>query len=163
MLNNFDYILPDLAFNLILFVVNSHLLVNQRRSNLFQSIHQISHRARISMAQPIECKAAVSWGPKEELKIETITVAAPKANEVRVKITATGVCHTDHYTMSGADPEGLFPAVLGHEGAGIVESIGEGVTTVKPGDHVILLYTPEVRSLYFHLSLLIRQPNLPVA
>ena len=97
------------------------------------------------MAQPIQCKAAVSWGPKQDLQIETITVDPPRANEVRVQITATGVCHTDYFTMSGGDPEGLFPAVFGHEGAGIVESIGEGVTTVAPGDHVILLYTPEVR------------------
>jgi len=91
----------------------------------------------------ITCKAAVAWGPNEELKIEEIEVAPPKVHEVRIKIEFTAVCHTDAYTLSGQDPEGLFPVVLGHEGAGIVESVGEGVTSVKPGDHVIPLYTPQ--------------------
>lgn len=83
--------------------------------------------------QPIQCKAAVAWEPKKPLSIETIEVGAPKAGEVRIKILATGVCHTDAYTLSGIDPEGLFPCILGHEGGGIVESVGEGVTRVKPG------------------------------
>lgn len=91
----------------------------------------------------IKCKAAVAWGPKEVLKIETIEVDPPKAHEVRIKIVYTAVCHTDSYTLSGQDPEGLFPVVLGHEGAGIVESVGEGVTNLKPGDHVIPLYVPQ--------------------
>ena len=73
--------------------------------------------------------------------IEDVVVAPPKANEVRIKILYTGVCHTDAYTLSGADPEGLFPSILGHEGCGIVESVGENVTTVAPGDQVIPLYT----------------------
>lgn len=77
------------------------------------------------------------------MTIEEVIVAPPKAHEVRIKILYTGVCHTDAYTLSGVDPEGAFPVILGHEGAGIVESVGEGVTTVKPGDHVIALYTPE--------------------
>ncbi|QJR81604.1 S-(hydroxymethyl)glutathione dehydrogenase/class III alcohol dehydrogenase [Alteromonas pelagimontana] len=93
--------------------------------------------------QPITCKAAVAWGPGKPLSIEEIEVAAPKAGEVRVKVIASGVCHTDAFTLSGDDPEGVFPSILGHEGGGIVESVGEGVTTVKPGDHVIPLYTPE--------------------
>lgn len=97
----------------------------------------------------ISCKAAVAWGPKEELKIETIDVAPPKAHEVRIKILYTAVCHTDAYTLSGQDPEGLFPVVLGHEGAGIVESVGEGVTSVKPGDHVIPLYVPQCNECKF--------------
>lgn len=84
----------------------------------------------------------MAWGPKEDLKLETIEVAPPKANEVRIKIIYTAVCHTDAYTLSGQDPEGLFPVVLGHEGAGTVESIGEGVTTVKPGEiSMNLLFT----------------------
>lgn len=83
--------------------------------------------------QPITCKAAIAWGPKEDLKIETIVVAPPKAHEVRIKVLYSAVCHTDAYTLSGQDPEGVFPVILGHEGAGIVESIGEGVTNVKPG------------------------------
>lgn len=97
----------------------------------------------------ITCRAAVSWGVKEPLKIEEITVLAPRAHEVRVKLTATGVCHTDWYTMGGSDPEGLFPCVFGHEGAGVVESVGEDVTTVAPGDHVVLLYTPECGACKF--------------
>lgn len=91
----------------------------------------------------IKCKAAVAWAPKQPLSIETIEVQPPKEGEVRIKIVATGVCHTDAYTLDGFDPEGLFPVVLGHEGAGIVESVGEGVTSVKPGDHVIPVYIPQ--------------------
>lgn len=83
------------------------------------------------------------------MSIETIEVAAPKAHEVRIKIINTGVCHTDAYTLSGVDPEGAFPVILGHEGAGIVESVGEGVTSVKVGDHVVALYTPECRECKF--------------
>lgn len=93
--------------------------------------------------QVITCKAAVAWEPKKPLSIETIEVAPPKAGEVRVKITASGVCHTDAYTLGGLDSEGVFPVVLGHEGAGVVESVGEGVTKFKPGDHVIPLYIPQ--------------------
>ncbi|VEN44651.1 unnamed protein product [Callosobruchus maculatus] len=97
----------------------------------------------VTAGKPITCKAAVAWGPKKELKMETIEVAPPKAHEVRIKILFTAVCHTDAYTLSGQDPEGLFPVVLGHEGSGIVESVGEGVTNIKPGDHVIPLYIPQ--------------------
>lgn len=97
----------------------------------------------------ISCQAAVAWGVKEDLKIETIEVAPPKAGEVRIKILATGVCHTDAYTLGGSDPEGLFPVVLGHEGGGIVESVGEGVTSVEPGDHVIPLYTAQCHNCKF--------------
>ncbi|TRM68409.1 chaperonin 10-like protein [Schizophyllum amplum] len=97
----------------------------------------------------ITCKAAVCWAAGEELKIEDIEVAPPKANEVRIRILHTGICHTDEYTRSGKDPEGLFPVVLGHEGGGIVESIGEGVTSVAVGDHVIPLYTAECRECKF--------------
>jgi len=86
-----------------------------------------------------EFKAAVAWEAGKELSIETIEVAPPKAGEVRIEIYYTGVCHTDAYTLSGKDPEGAFPIVLGHEGAGIVESVGEGVTSVKVGDHVVAL------------------------
>ncbi|KAE8168558.1 alcohol dehydrogenase, class III [Aspergillus tamarii] len=88
-------------------------------------------------------KAAIAWAAAEPLSVENVEVAPPKAHEVRIKILHTGVCHTDAYTLSGKDPEGAFPVILGHEGAGIVESIGEGVTNVKVGDYVIALYTPE--------------------
>ncbi|WP_370514770.1 S-(hydroxymethyl)glutathione dehydrogenase/class III alcohol dehydrogenase [Endozoicomonas sp. OPT23] len=91
----------------------------------------------------IKCRAAVAWEAGKPLSMETVEVMPPKAGEVRVKILATGVCHTDAFTLSGDDPEGIFPAILGHEGGGIVESIGEGVTSVAVGDHVIPLYTPE--------------------
>ncbi|CDW53796.1 alcohol dehydrogenase class 3 [Trichuris trichiura] len=101
---------------------------------------------------PIECKAAIAWAAGEPLKIETVLVDPPKANEVRIKIVATAICHTDLYTLSGRDPEGVFPVILGHEGAGIVESVGSEVTSVTPGDHVIPLYTPQCRSCKFCLS-----------
>jgi len=91
----------------------------------------------------ITCKAAVAWAPEKPLTVETVKVHPPRKGEVRVKIVATGVCHTDAYTLSGKDSEGIFPCILGHEGSGIVESIGEGVTSVSPGDTVILLYIPE--------------------
>lgn len=94
----------------------------------------------------IKCKAAVAWGAKQQLKIEEIEVDPPKAGEVRIKITATGVCHTDAYTLGGEDSEAVFPVILGHEGAGVVESVGEGVTSVAPGDHVIPLYTPQCKN-----------------
>ncbi|CAE6455677.1 unnamed protein product [Rhizoctonia solani] len=97
----------------------------------------------------IECKAGVCWGPGEPIVIEDVQVAPPKAGEVRIKILHTGICHTDEYTRSGKDSEGAFPVILGHEGGGIVESVGEGVTGVKPGDHVIPLYTAECRECKF--------------
>lgn len=95
------------------------------------------------MTQVIKSRAAVAWGPGQPLSIEEVDVMPPQKGEVRVRILATGVCHTDLFTLSGEDPEGVFPAILGHEGGGIVESIGEGVTSVAVGDHVIPLYTPE--------------------
>lgn len=91
----------------------------------------------------IESRAAVALEAGKPLSIETIKVDGPKAGEVLVKIVATGVCHTDAFTLSGEDPEGIFPSVLGHEGGGVVVEVGEGVTSVAPGDHVIPLYTPE--------------------
>lgn len=93
--------------------------------------------------KPIRCKAAVALAPKQPLSIETITVAPPRAGEVRVKVVANALCHTDVYTWEGSDPEGLFPCVLGHEAGAIVESVGEGVTSVKVGDHVVPCYTPQ--------------------
>jgi S-(hydroxymethyl)glutathione dehydrogenase / alcohol dehydrogenase len=100
----------------------------------------------------IKCRAAVAWSAKKPLSIEDIEVAPPQAHEVRIKIAASGVCHTDAYTLSGSDPEGLFPVVLGHEGSGVVESVGEGVTNVSPGDHVICLYIPECKACKMCLS-----------
>ena len=91
----------------------------------------------------IKSKAAVAWGPNQPLVIEEVDVMLPRKGEVLVKVIASGVCHTDAFTLSGQDPEGLFPVILGHEGGGIVEQIGEGVTSVSVGDHVIPLYTAE--------------------
>ncbi|KAL0480291.1 alcohol dehydrogenase [Acrasis kona] len=102
--------------------------------------------------QPIKCKAAVAWEPNKPLSIEEVEVAAPKKGEVRVRIIASALCHTDVYTWSGKDQEGKFPCILGHEGSGIVESVGEGVTSVEIGDHVIPLYTPECKECKFCTS-----------
>ena len=100
----------------------------------------------------MDVKAAVAFGTEKPLSIETVQLEAPQQGEVLIEIKATGVCHTDAYTLSGADPEGLFPTILGHEGAGIVAEVGAGVTSVKPGDKVIPLYTPECRQCAYCLS-----------
>jgi S-(hydroxymethyl)glutathione dehydrogenase / alcohol dehydrogenase len=100
----------------------------------------------------MDIKAAVAFEAGKPLTIETVHLAPPKEGEVLVEIKATGVCHTDAYTLSGADPEGLFPTILGHEGAGIVVEVGAGVKSLKPGDHVIPLYTPECRNCEYCLS-----------
>lgn len=99
----------------------------------------------------------MAWEAGKPLTIETVQLDGPGAGEVMVEIKASGVCHTDAFTLSGADPEGLFPAILGHEGAGVVVEVGPGVTSVKPGDHVIPLYTPECRQCEYCLS---RKTNL---
>lgn len=105
----------------------------------------------------MDVRAAVAYEAGKPLTIETVQLDGPKAGEVLIEIKATGVCHTDAYTLSGKDPEGIFPAILGHEGAGVVVEVGEGVTSLKPGDHVIPLYTPECRQCEYCLS---RKTNL---
>jgi S-(hydroxymethyl)glutathione dehydrogenase/alcohol dehydrogenase len=105
----------------------------------------------------MDVRAAVAHQAGAPLTIETVRLDGPRAGEVMVEIKATGVCHTDEFTRSGADPEGVFPAILGHEGAGVVLEVGAGVTSVKPGDHVIPLYTPECRQCEYCLS---RKTNL---
>ena len=105
----------------------------------------------------MKTKAAIAWKAGEPLSIAEVDLEGPRAGEVLVEIKATGICHTDYYTLSGADPEGIFPAILGHEGAGIVLDTGPGVTSVKRDDHVIPLYTPECRQCKFCLS---RRTNL---
>jgi len=100
----------------------------------------------------MKTRAAVAWEAGKDLEVTEIDVEGPKAGEVLVRIVATGVCHTDAYTLSGIDPEGLFPAVLGHEGGGIVQEVGPGVTSVAPGDHVIPLYVPECGTCRFCTS-----------
>jgi S-(hydroxymethyl)glutathione dehydrogenase/alcohol dehydrogenase len=100
----------------------------------------------------MKTRAAVAWQAGKPLTIEEVELQGPKAGEVLVEIKATGICHTDYYTLSGADPEGLFPAILGHEGAGVVVDVGAGVKSLRKGDHVIPLYTPECRECKFCLS-----------
>src|SRR6202789_1939870 len=108
----------------------------------------------------MKTRAAVAFEAKKPLEIVELDLEGPKAGEVLVEIKATGICHTDAYTLDGFDSEGLFPSILGHEGAGVVMEIGAGVTTLKPGDHVIPLYTPECRQCEYCLSL---KTNLCVA
>ncbi|MGA8195930.1 MAG: S-(hydroxymethyl)glutathione dehydrogenase/class III alcohol dehydrogenase [Acetobacteraceae bacterium] len=108
----------------------------------------------------MKVRAAVAREAGKPLSLETVDVEGPRAGEVLVEIKATGICHTDEFTLSGADPEGIFPAILGHEGAGVVAEVGAGVTSLKPGDHVIPLYTPECRQCEYCLS---RKTNLCVA
>ena len=105
----------------------------------------------------MKTRAAVAWKAGAPLTIETVDLQGPREGEVLVEIKATGICHTDQYTLSGADPEGLFPAILGHEGAGVVLEVGAGVSSLQAGDHVIPLYTPECRQCKFCLS---RKTNL---
>ena len=108
----------------------------------------------------MKTRAAVAFAAKKPLEIVELDLEGPKAGEVLVEIKATGICHTDYYTLSGADPEGLFPCVLGHEGAGVVVDVGAGVRSLKKGDHVIPLYTPECRECKSCLS---RKTNLCTA
>ena len=100
----------------------------------------------------MDVRAAVAHKAGAPLTIETVQLESPRAGECLVEIKASGICHTDAFTLSGDDPEGIFPAILGHEGAGVVVEVGEGVTSLKPGDHVIPLYTPECRQCEFCLS-----------
>ncbi|MFO7325911.1 MAG: alcohol dehydrogenase catalytic domain-containing protein, partial [Pseudomonadota bacterium] len=108
----------------------------------------------------MKTRAAVAVAPNKPLEIHEVELAGPGPSEVLVEIRATGVCHTDAYTLSGKDSEGIFPSILGHEGAGIVREVGKNVTSVKPGDHVIPLYTPECRQCKTCLS---RKSNLCTA
>ncbi len=108
----------------------------------------------------MKTRAAVAHAARQPLSIEDIEIDGPKEGEVLVEIKASGICHTDEFTLSGADPEGLFPCILGHEGAGVVVETGPGVTSLRPGDHVIPLYTPECRQCEYCLS---RKTNLCVA
>ena len=108
----------------------------------------------------MKTRAAVAFAARKPLEIVEVELEGPKAGEVLVEVKATGICHTDYYTLSGADPEGLFPCILGHEGAGVVVDVGAGVTTLKKGDHVIPLYTPECRQCKSCLS---RKTNLCTA
>jgi len=111
-----------------------------------------AHPGPASLPLPVKVRAAICWEPRQPLVIDEIDLEGPRAGECLVRLVATGVCHTDAYTMSGRDPSGLFPTVLGHEGGGVVEEVGPGVTSLRPGDHVIPLYIPECRQCEFCLS-----------
>jgi S-(hydroxymethyl)glutathione dehydrogenase/alcohol dehydrogenase len=108
----------------------------------------------------MDVRAAVAFEAGKPLQVETVPLDGPKAGEVLVEIKATGICQTDEFTLSGADPEGLFPTILGHEGAGVVVEVGPGVTSLQAGDHVIPLYAPECRQCPSCLS---RKTNLCTA
>src|SRR6186713_2091732 len=108
----------------------------------------------------MKTRAAVAFEAKKPLEIVEVDLEGPKQGEVLIEIMATGICHTDAYTLDGFDSEGIFPSILGHEGAGIVREVGAGVTSVAPGDHVVLLYTPECRACKSCLS---RKTNLCTA
>jgi S-(hydroxymethyl)glutathione dehydrogenase/alcohol dehydrogenase len=108
----------------------------------------------------MQTRAAVARQAGQPLSLESVEIEGPREGEVMIEIKATGICHTDEFTLSGADPEGIFPAILGHEGAGVVVEVGPGVTSLRRGDHVIPLYTPECRQCEYCLS---RKSNLCVA
>src|SRR5580698_410384 len=125
-----------------------------RRNASKRDAHRIH---RLTGALTMKTKAAIAWKAGAPLTIEEVDLEGPRAGEVLIEVKATGICHTDYYTLSGADPEGIFPAILGHEGAGVIVDTGPGVGTLKKGDHVIPLYTPECRQCKFCLS---RKTNL---
>ena len=133
--------------------------------------HRLSRRPTRAAAtqgdttgKPIECKAAIAWEAQKPLEVTTVTVAPPGPGEVRVRMVATALCHTDSFTLSGDDPEGIFPSILGHEAAGVVESVGEGVKSVQAGDHVIPCYQAYCGALPHHAiaicSVLTGRPGL---
>jgi S-(hydroxymethyl)glutathione dehydrogenase/alcohol dehydrogenase len=126
--------------------ISSHVDFHAKRLHKAQraKVQSLEPAVDTSMAgKDIVCSAMVARGPKQPLSLESITVSPPRRGEVRVKVVANALCHTDIYTLDGLDPEGLFPSILGHEAGCVVESVGEGVTSVKPGDHVVPGYTPQ--------------------
>lgn len=133
----------DHSYHFIAAFIESHVDFHGKRLNAKSEDNDIPCDFTATHGKPITCKAMVARAPKTPLTEEEIIVDPPKAGEVRVKVVANALCHTDIYTLDGHDPEGLFPCILGHEAGCIVESVGEGVTSVKPGDHVIPCYTPQ--------------------
>src|SRR5687767_13111349 len=145
----------DEARSSLTLIVRLGRRVSQRRRAalaIVDSSFIIHHSSFLRGAFDMKTRAAVAHQAGAPLSIETVDLEGPRAGEVLVEIRATGVCHTDEFTLSGADPEGLFPAILGHEGAGVVVDVGPGVTSVRPGDHVIPLYTPECRQCEYCLN-----------
>ena len=135
----------DHSYYFIAAFIDSHVAFHAKRlqKKCAQLISNVTHDFSSTVGKPITCNAMVARAPKQPLTLEQITVDPPKEGEVRVKVMANALCHTDIYTLDGCDPEGLFPCILGHEAGCIVESVGEGVTCVAPGDHVVPCYTPQ--------------------
>jgi S-(hydroxymethyl)glutathione dehydrogenase/alcohol dehydrogenase len=135
----------DHSYHFIAAFIENHVEFHGKRlrKKQQQTLAEAEYDFSMTQGKPIQCKAMVARAPKQPLTEETITVDPPKAGEVRVKVIANALCHTDVYTLDGSDPEGLFPCILGHEAGCVVESVGEGVTSVKVGDHVIPCYTPQ--------------------
>ena len=135
----------DHSYHFIAAFIEDHVAFHGKRLRKKQQLSrtEVVYDFAATQGQPIQCKAMVARAPKQPLTEEIITVDPPKAGEVRVKVMANALCHTDVYTLDGQDPEGLFPCILGHEAGCIVESVGEGVTSVAVGDHVIPCYTPQ--------------------
>jgi S-(hydroxymethyl)glutathione dehydrogenase/alcohol dehydrogenase len=135
----------DHSYHFIAAFIEAHVEFHGKRLNkkVQSARNDVTIDFSATAGQPITCRAMVARAPKTPLVVEEIIVDPPKAGEVRVKVMANALCHTDIYTLDGHDPEGLFPCILGHEAGCIVESVGDGVTSVKPGDHVIPCYTPQ--------------------
>ncbi len=135
----------DHSYYFIAAFIDSHVAFHAKRlqKKCAQLVSTATYDFSSTVGKPITCNAMVARAPKQPLTLEQITVDPPKEGEVRVKVMANALCHTDIYTLDGCDPEGLFPCILGHEAGCIVESVGEGVTSVAPGDHVIPCYTPQ--------------------
>ena len=133
----------DHGYNFVSSFIDDHLHFHMKYLSQRPTVESKPIELPQTTGKVITCKAAVAWAPNEPLSIETVHVAPPKRGEVRIKVVANALCHTDVYTWSGQDPEGLFPSILGHEAGGIVESVGEDVTSVQVGDHVIPAYTPQ--------------------
>src|SRR5690606_33754624 len=133
-------------------LVSNNIFLNARLSPCGDELHSDLSSDREPLSMTIKSRAAVAFAANQPLQIVEVDVEPPKAGEVLVRIVASGVCHTDAYTLSGEDSEGVFPCILGHEGGGIVEAIGEGVTSLAIGDHVIPLYTAECRQCKFCTS-----------
>ena len=131
----------DHGYNFVSSFIEDHLRYHMRHVSL--PVTDLAKFKLDTQNAVITCKAAVAWGPNQPLSIEEIQVSPPRSGEVRIRVVANALCHTDVYTLSGQDPEGVFPAILGHEAGGIVESVGPGVTSVCVGDHVVPAYTPQ--------------------
>ena len=144
----------DHSYFFIAAFIDNHIKFHAKRLHKKQQLKLLEgeeYDFSVTNGKPITCKTMVARGPKQPLQEEIITVEPPKAGEVCVKVIANALCHTDIYTLDGYDPEGKFPSILGHEAGCVVESVGEGVTSIQPGDHVSLIYFFGLCS-FFHFN-----------